>query len=328
MSQITEFLSPGDLAKISNLQILARLVVEGFTTGLHRSPHKGFSVEFKQHRQYVPGDEIRHLDWKVFGKTDRFYIREYEEETNLRATLLLDMSGSMGYGAPSRQGGAKGERVPTAPPYRDGAPDGKAPPFRDGAPNKLHYATRVAASLAYLMLQQADSVGLVTFDSHLRQYIPPRARPSHLKVLIDTLSAATPGGETELGKVMHELAPKLHRRGLVIIISDCFGDVSALMKGLAHFRHARHEVIIFQIWDRDELEFPFTQWTKFDSLEDSQFHMVDPHHLRQAYLENLAKYRAELKKGCSQHRIDLVPMVTDEPYAEALAKYLALRRRR
>ena len=319
MTQITDFLAPADLAKISNLQILARLVVEGFTTGLHRSPHKGFSVEFKQHRQYVPGDEIRHLDWKVFGKTDRFYIREYEEETNLRATLLLDMSGSMAYaggGAPSRQGGATGERTR------------KAPPYRDGALTKLHYATRVAASLAYLMLQQSDSVGLVTFDDHVRQYIPPRARPSHLKVLIDTLTSAKPGGETELGKVMHELAPKLHRRGLVIIISDCFGDVPALMKGLAHFRHAKHEVIIFQIWDRDELEFPFRQWTKFDSLEDSQFHMVDPQHLRQAYMANLEKYRAELKKGCSQHRIDLVPMITDEPYAEALAKYLALRKRR
>lgn len=299
MTQIADFLAPGDLAKISNLQVLARLVVEGFCTGLHRSPHKGFSVEFKQHRQYVPGDEIRHLDWKVFGKTDRFFIREYEEETNLRATILIDASGSMSYAGKTSHG-----------------------------LTKLEYATRAAACLAYLMLQQADSVGLATFDSKVRQYIPPRSRPSHLKALIDAMQQTIAGGETELGKVFHELVPKLQRRGLVIIFSDCFGDVAELLKGLAHFRHARHEMIIFQVWDKDELDFPFRQWTRFESLEDGKFEMVDPMHLRQAYLENLEKYRAELKRGCSRHRIDLVPMTTDQPYAETLAKYLALRMRR
>ena len=291
-----EHLAPADLAKVANLQILARLVVEGFTTGLHRSPHKGFSVEFKQHRQYVPGDEIRHLDWKVFGKTDRFYIREYEEETNLRATILLDVSGSMAYGEESL--------------------------------TKHHYATRVAASLSYLMLQQADSVGLVTFDTQVRSFIPPRGRPSHLKAILGAMQGATLGGETDLGRVLHDLAPKLSRRGLVILISDCFGDIPSLMKGLAHFRHARHEVILFQIWHRDELEFPFRQFTRFDSLENTQFHAVDPVHLRQAYLTHLERYRAEIKRGCARQRIDLVPLVTDEPYAEALAKYLAARRKR
>jgi len=298
MSLTTDHLAPADLARIANLQVLARLVVEGFTTGLHRSPHKGFSVEFKQHRQYVPGDEIRHLDWKVYGKTDRFYIREYEEETNLRATILLDVSGSMSY---------KGSKAPI---------------------DKHHYATRLAASLAYLMLQQADSVGLVTFDSKVRSFIPPRGRPSHLKALITAMQSALPGGETSLGNVLHDLAPKLHRRGLVILISDCFDDVAALMRGLAHFRHARHEVIIFQIYDRDELDFPFRTWTRFDSMEDARFHTVDPAHLRTAYLANLDRYRADLAKGCSRHRIDLVPMITDEPYAQALAKYLSLRRGR
>jgi uncharacterized protein (DUF58 family) len=178
------------------------------------------------------------------------------------------------------------------------------------------------------MLQQADSVGLVTFDQQVRSFIPARGRPSHLRALIGAMQAANVGGETELGKVLHDLAPKLHRRGLVILISDCFGDVTQLMKGLAHFRHARHEVIIFQIWHRDELIFPFRQWSRFDSLENARFHLLDPVHLRQAYLDNLEKYRAELKRGCSRHRIDLLPMVTDEPYAEALAKYLSLRRRR
>ncbi len=298
MSHITDYLTPQDLAKIASHQILARRVVEGFCSGLHRSPHKGFSVEFKQHRQYVPGDEIRHLDWKVYGKTDRFYIREYEEETNLRATLLVDSSGSMDY---------------------TGSTSGIS---------KHDYATRLAACLSYLMLQQADSVGLVTFDDQVRRYIPPRGRPAHLQAIIDELEAVTPGNETELGRVFHDLVPKLHRRGLIIIISDCFGDVGELLKALAHFKHARHEIIIFQIWDRDELEFPFKQWTRFENLEQAGHHiMLDPIHLKTAYMENLEQYRQQLTSGCRRHRIDLVPMVTDEPYAEALAYYLALRRK-
>ncbi len=294
MAHVTDFLSPADLQKISNLQVLARPVVEGFCSGLHRSPHKGFSVEFKQHRQYVPGDEIRHIDWRVFGRSDRYYIREYEEETNLRATLLLDLSGSMEYGSRGLY--------------------------------KYQYATRLAACLAYLMLGQQDSVGLVTFDTEVRRYIPPRSRISHLRVLLDELERARPGGETELGDVFHDLVPKLHRRGLLIIISDLFGDVPSLLKALAHFRHAHHEILVFQIWDRDELEFPFKGWTQFDSLETAGVkHLLDPAILRQAYLANLEKFREELTRGCRRHKIDLVPFATDQPYSEALAVYLGMR---
>lgn len=294
MPGIAQLLTPSDVRKIANLQVLARTVVEGFCSGLHRSPHKGFSVEFRQHRQYVPGDEIRRLDWKVFGRSDRFYIREFEEETNLRATLLLDCSGSMN--------------------------------FTSGDITKHAYATRLAACFSYLMLQQADGVGLVTFDKAVREYIPARSRASHLSILIDAMQKAKVGGETELGKVFHDLVPKLHRRGLLIILSDCFGDVNELMSSLAHFRHARHEIIVFQIWDRAELDFPFKRWTKFESMEIAGRHeLVDPAQLRSAYLDNLAKYREELKRGCHRHRIDLVPVVTDQPYAEALATYLALR---
>jgi uncharacterized protein (DUF58 family) len=198
--------------------VLARLVVEGFCTGMHRSPHKGFSVEFKQHRQYVPGDEIRHLDWKVFGKSDRFYIREYEEETNLRTTILLDCSGSMGYGNSSESASLDSF-------------------------TKHDYAARLAACLSYLMLAQQDSVGMVTFDDKLRNYIPPRSRASHLQFLIEEMENAVPGGESELGGVFQEIAPKIHRRGLLIIISDCFCDTQKLLKSLAHFRHAKHEVV-------------------------------------------------------------------------------------
>ena len=296
MALVSDFLTPADLNKIANLQIFARLVVEGFCSGLHRSPHKGASVEFKQHRQYVPGDDLRRLDWSVYGRSDRFFIREYEEETNLRATILLDLSGSMEFGS-------QGVR-------------------------KYEYASRLAACLSYLMLQQQDSVGLVTFDSKIRKYIPARSRVSHLRALIGELQGARPGGETELGRVFHELVPHLSRRGLLVIISDCFCDVPELLKALAHFRHARHEILIFQIWDREELDFPFNGWTRFESHENDSFHLIDPAAIREAYLSKLDQFRSELTQGCRRQRIDLVPFVTDAPYAEALAAYLKRRQTR
>ena len=297
MAHVSDFLTPSDLQRISNLQVFARQVVEGFTTGMHRSPHKGFSVEFKQHRQYVPGDEIRHIDWRVFARSDRYYIREYEEETNLRATIILDRSGSMEYGG--------------------GHP---------GGVSKFEYATKLAACLSYLMLQQSDGVGLVTFDTKIRRYIPPRSRVSHLRMILNELENGKPGGETELGKVFHDLVPKLHRRGLLIIISDCFGEVSNFLKALAHFRHARHEILVFQIWHPDELAFQFKGWTQFECMErDGVKHLLDPAILRQAYLANLEKFRSELTRGCRRHKVDLVPFTTDEPYAKALAAYLSRR---
>ncbi|MDC0274384.1 DUF58 domain-containing protein, partial [Planctomycetaceae bacterium] len=190
MPHVSDILSAVDISKFTNLQVLAKQVVEGFCSGLHRSPHKGFSVEFKEHRQYVPGDDIRNIDWKLFGKTDRLFIREYEEETNLRCTILLDSSGSMSYSGSRSNGNTKHD-----------------------------YAVRTAACLSYLMLQQQDSVGLVTFDKKVRKYIPPRARPKHMRVIIDELQQQKPEFETELGNVFHEMVVKLHRRGLLIIIS-------------------------------------------------------------------------------------------------------------
>jgi uncharacterized protein (DUF58 family) len=176
------------------------------------------------------------------------------------------------------------------------------------------------------MLQQSDGVGLVTFDTEIRRYIPTRSRISHLRVIIDELEKGKPGGETELGKVFHDLVPKLHRRGLLIILSDCFGDVNALLKALAHFRHARHEILVFQIWDRDELDFPFKNWTEFQCLERAGTkHLLDPALLREAYLANLEKFREDLTRGCRRHKIDLVPFCTDQPYADALAAYLSRR---
>ena len=212
--------------------------------------------------------------------------------------MLLDLSGSMGYG---------GEK----------------------SPSKHQYALRLAASLAYLLLQQRDSVGLVTFDTGIRRYIPPRSNMRHLRVLLEDLATATPGGETDLGEVLHSLVPRLHRRGLIVLFSDCFGDVRALTSALAQFRSARHEVLVFHILDRDEVEFPFREWTRFESLEETQsFRLVDPAQFRAAYLENLRRFQEELVAGCRKHRVDLVPMLTDQPCAEALAQYLTRRTRR
>jgi len=299
MSSAPNVLSAGDVSRLSGLQLLAKQVVEGFASGLHRSPHKGFSVEFREHRPYVPGDDLRTIDWKLFGKTDRLYIREYEEETNVRCTLLVDCSGSMNY---------RGSRS-------------------DGL-SKHDYAVHTAACLSWLMLQQQDSVGLVTFDTAIRRYIPPRARPRHLKHIMTELAAQKPGAETSLADVFHQIASRIQRRGLLMILSDLFGDVDHLMKALAHFRHARHEVIIFQIWDPDELDFPFRQWTQFTSLENAaQKHLVDPAQLRKAYLQKLQEYRDQLSRGCSRNRITLVPLVTSQPTADALAAWLAIRRR-
>lgn len=298
MPHVSDVLTSQDIGKFVNLQVLARQVVEGFCSGLHRSPHKGFSVEFKEHRQYVPGDEIRNIDWKLYGKTDRLFIREYEEETNVRCTILLDSSGSMGYSG-SRSNGL----------------------------TKHTYAVRTAACLSYLLLQQQDSVGMATFDTKVRKYIPPRARPKHLQAIINQLDKTKPGKETELGDVFHEMVSKIQRRGLVVIISDLFGDVDRLMKALAHFRHANHEMIILQVWDPDELDFPFRQWTQFASMESAdRQHLVDPAQIRKAYLEKLETFREQLTNGCNRHRISLVPMTTDQPYADALAGFLAARR--
>lgn len=299
MSHVSDVITAEDLGKFRNLQVLARQVVEGFCSGLHRSPHKGFSVEFKEHRSYVPGDDIRSIDWKLFGKTDRLFIREYEEETNLRCTILLDGSGSMGY-AGSRSNGV----------------------------SKLRYASATAASLAYLMLQQQDSVGLVTFDTDVRRYVPPRAQPKHLLPIIDELQRQQAGRETELGEVIKKIQARIHRRGLVVLFSDLFGDVEQLMKSFARLRSANHEIIVFQIFDPDELDFPFRQWTQFACLEQNDNrHLVDPAQLRHSYLQKLAGFREQIAAGCNRHRISLVPMTTDQPFADTLAAYLAFRRR-
>lgn len=284
------------MSRFAKLQLLARQLVEGLASGLHRSPHRGSSVTFKQHRAYVPGDELRHLDWRAFARTDRFYIKEYEQETNLHATLAVDLSGSMAY-------------------------RGKAAIL-----SKADYARAIARGLAALFIRQQDAVGVVTFDSKIRGHVPPRSRPGHLRVLDSALDAGAVGGETSLGAMLRELGPRLGRRSMVLLISDCLDDPAHLVRSLAHLRQQHHEVLVFHILDRDELEFPFDGWTRFEALESATEHVLaDPAALRRTYLENLGRHRAMLREGCARHRVALRELVTDISAESALSEALSER---
>jgi uncharacterized protein (DUF58 family) len=297
VATLSDILQAEDITSLQALQLFARTVVEGFTTGHHASPHKGFSVEFRQHRPYVQGDEIRRLDWKVFGRSDRFYIREYDEETNLRATIVLDASGSMNYR------GGKGIL-------------------------KFDYARKLAASLAYLLMSQQDAVGLVTFDSKVREVIPCRTKITHLHLLLEAMVKTTPGQDTSLAPVIESLAQRLKRRGLVILISDFFDDPTALLQSIGVLRKKGHEVIALQLWDRDEIDFPFGNWARFENLEnDDDFLLLDPATVRQRYLEVQKIFAEQLKDGFRKHQVDYLSLPTDESHSAALRSYLALRMR-
>ncbi len=288
-------LDPKALARLQGLELRARSVVEGYVAGLHRSPLHGFSIEFAQHREYAPGDDLRHVDWKVFGRTDKFYLKQYEEETNLIAYLLLDTSESMRF-----QGG-------------------------NSAMSKLEYAQTAAAALAYLILRQRDSVGLVTFDKEIRTLVRPAGQAAHLKQLIQVMEETVPERKTSTGPIFHELAERFSKRGVVIIFSDLFDDVPSLLAGLKHFRHKRHDVIVFHVLDADELEFPFKQPTRFRGMEELPAVMTNPRSLRKAYLRELERFRKAVRAGCHDHRIEYVEMRTDKPLDQALTSYLAHR---
>jgi uncharacterized protein (DUF58 family) len=287
---------PSSLARYGHLSLVARTLVEGFLTGVHKSPYKGFSVEFAEHRQYYPGDEIRHVDWRAFGKTDRYYIKEYEEETNLKAHLLVDASGSMAY---------KGAHL-----------------------SKFQYAQYVAASLAYLMLHQRDAVGLGVHDTRLRQLIPPRANSKHLLNLLRTLEATQPGGETALAPLWHQLAAQFKQRGLIVVLSDCFEQVPSLLRALQHFRHRRNEVLLFHVLAPEEIDFPFRKWTQFRNLEVAGHKMlVDPQRLRKEYLRNFQRFCKDLRDAAGRCQVDYHLMRTDQPVEHALGIYLSKRQR-
>lgn len=296
-------LDPDALSKIGRMEMIARGVVEGFVAGRHRSPYRGFSVEFADHREYVPGDDTRDLDWRVYAKSDRYYIKRYIEETNLRSIILLDASGSMKY-------------------------TGEQAARRHGQPlSKFEYGQYLAASLAHLMIHQQDAVGLVTFDTKIRRYIPPRSRSSHLRSILEELDNTTPGDETSLPPIFHDIAERIRRRGLVIIISDLFDDPEEMLKALHHFRYRKHEVIVLHIMAEEEFTFPFDRWSLFRDLEVvGRRVQLDPRSIRAAYLDEVQRFIARIERGCGQMNVDYVPMTTRRDFDVALVTYLARRR--
>ena len=287
------FLQPETIARIARLEVVARNVVEGFLSGGHRSPYFGQSIEFAQHREYVPGDDIRRIDWKVWSKTDKYYIKQYEEETNLRTTLVVDVSESM--------------------------------QFSSGGVSKYDYACRVAASLSYLLLRQSDAVGMVTFDSTIRQRVQQSSKMTHLTAMLAALENAKPQQKTSVADVLSKVADEYNRRGLIVLVSDLLADRAGLFKGLKLLRTRGHDIMIFHVMDDAELDFQYSGTTKFEGLEDAGDMICDPRALRDGYLAAMKTYLDELRRFCSQHLIDYQTIRTSEHLSAVLSHYLTHR---
>ena len=288
-----QYLDPLALAKVRSLELQARLIVEGYLSGMHKSPYHGFSVEFAQHREYVPGDDIKHVDWKVYGRTGRFYLKQYEEETNLVCWLLLDVSESMRYGS--------------------------------GPVSKYDYACMSGAAMAYLTLHQQDSIGFVTYDDQVRTFLRPSSQPSRLKEMVNLMNRGCGADKTSLEPIFHDLAERINRRSIIVVLSDLFDEPSDVLAGLKHLRYKRHEVVLFHVMDPAELEFPFQEATLFRGMEQMPELLTDPRGLRDGYLQQVSTYLTELKRGCRGQNIDYVQLRTDANLGVALSGYLAHR---
>ena len=290
------FLDPKTIAKISQLDLRAKQVVEGFLTGMHKSPIFGQSVEFVQHREYVPGDDLRHVDWMVWSKTDRYYVKQYEAETNLRSYVVVDASESMLYGADKHR--------------------------RAGTLHKYEYVATAAACLSYLTIKQQDSCGLITFDSDVRQVIPPRSSQLHLDAVVKALHVSKPREKTDPFKILRRVAESMPSRGLVVLFSDLLCDREPLFKGLEMLRHRRHDVVVFHVMDDDELVFPFAGMTRFEGLEEQPQLLCDPRALRDGYLEALEEYLTEVRRGCTKIGVDYNLVRTSDYMDAVLSRFL------
>lgn len=296
------YLDPAALARLKDLGLAARLVVEGLYAGRHRSPHRGFSVEFAEHRQYTPGVDPRHLDWKILGKRDRLYVKQYEEQTNLRCYLLLDASRSMGY-------------------------------RHDGPMTKFEYACYCTASLAYLMQAQRDAFGLITFAQRVLTHIPPRQGKAHVGVVMETLESMSPlppdaDGQTDLPATLHELAETIKRRALVVVLSDLFSsasDADELLDAIGHLRHRKHEVVVLQVLDPAERTFPFEDAGQIQDVETGRLVAADAQAVRRHYLEAIKQYLDTIRIGCARHDVSYAMTDTDKPFATFLSTYLSRR---
>jgi uncharacterized protein (DUF58 family) len=289
----TRFLTPEVLARIDSLELIARTVVEGFISGLHRSPHLGFSTDFAEHRQYMPGDDLRHLDWKLLARTDRLYIKKYEGDTNTQVHLLIDSSASMGYAS--------------------------------GEVTKLQYAQYLASSLAYMNIRQHDPVGLIAFDESVIEHVPPRSVSGHLRTVLGVIDRLQPGRGTLLADQLHRTAELLSRRGIIVLISDMYDEPEGLIRGLEHLRFQGNDVIVFHLMDRQELDFDFNQPVVFeDSETEEQMHVL-PDVVRDEYLRAVRSHIEALREGATRNRIDYEVLKTSEPLDSALFSYLARR---
>jgi len=287
------FLSPQAISRITRLDLRARQVVEGFISGLHKSPFFGHSVEFVQHRDYTPGDDIRHLDWKVWSKTDRFYIKQFEAETNLRSMLLLDVSESMRYGR--------------------------------GPMTKYEYGCSIAASLAYLLLRQGDAVGCVTFDSALRQAVPARSHQNHLDAVLKAMDVSRPREKTNMESILRRVVESMPGRGMVILITDLLTDRESFFRGIDLLAHKNHDIIVFHVLDNDETDFQFQGTTKFLGMESLGDLVCNPRALRDGYLEAMNEYLAEVRRGCARRGVEYSLIRTGDYLDAVLARFLSAR---
>jgi uncharacterized protein (DUF58 family) len=291
----TSFLDPQTIARLGSLDLKARTIVEGFLAGLHRSPFKGFSVEFAEYRQYLPGDDLATLDWKVYARTDRHFVKKFEEETNLDCHILLDVSQSMGYAS--------------------------------GAVTKIRYSSFLAAALAYLMNRQRDAVGLITFDDRILSLLPASARAGHLTSVLVTLERLTLGHRTDVAKPLRDLAEAIRKRGLVVLISDLLDDPARVLEGLKHFKYRGTEVIVFQVLDPAELNFPFEQAARFRDAETADEVLAVPSAVREKYLQAIADLQERYRRELQLAGIDFVALDTSVPLETGLMSYLMTRRR-
>ncbi|MFN0206097.1 MAG: DUF58 domain-containing protein [Planctomycetota bacterium] len=296
-------MDPRVLNRIDRLELIARLVVEGTVAGLHRSPFRGVSVEFAQHRQYVPGDDLRFLDWKVFARSDRYTIKQFEEETNLISHIFLDASGSMNYSSSTDDDGGK--------------------PI-----TKFRYASWAAASLAHLALGQRDVVGFVLFDERVRMVVPPGGGVNHYDAIIHQIEQAKPSASTSPGRALLESANSIHRRGLVVLISDLLCDAEDTIKALSHLRARGHEVIVLRVLDPAEVHFEFDRMTRFDDLEGPSQLLIDPRSIRDSYLAEFRAHDEKIRRACTSAGTDFVKLTTDTPLDVGLVAYLGARKSR
>src|SRR5687768_9297911 len=318
-----KYLDPRTLARISSLDLRARLIVEGLMTGMHRSPYQGISVEFAQHRPYTAGDDTRHVDWKVFGKTDKIYLKQYLQETNLHLICIVDASESMGYGtvraAPGTEGAGVAAQVGRMVSHITGAGEGEA------VWTKYDHATAIAASLSYMAIQQQDSVGLAIFDQALSRYFKPSNSPGQWKVVVNELQQVPRWNKTNTGKILDQIAEKLNHRSLIVILSDFFDDIEGIQQGLRHLRYKKHELMVFQILDPMEVNFPFEDVTLFKGLEGLGDLLTEPRALREGYLQQLNDFTEQMKKMCRGMHVDFQRFSSGDSLDVALSGFLATR---